>query len=328
VDTGAVHYALAREGTLAYVQGEAPIVEHALAWVDLKGKIQPLALPKRNYYEPALSPDGKRLAVVIAGTQNDDIWVLDLARESLTRLTFGPASARSPVWTPDGTRVAYSAERDGRLGIIWKPADGSGPEERLTSSLAIQAPESFSPDGKLLVFTQNDSSQRGDIMVLPLEGDRKPRPFLTTPFDEHLARISPDGRWLAYSSNESGSEELYVQTFPGPGGKWQISRGGTGAAYAVWSRDGRQLFFRNGGGTLSRVDVTTQPSFSVSSPKDLFPFTFGGFRPSARSMFDLAPDAQRLLMIPGSEKEGARNQLNVVLRWADELKRHAANGSR
>ncbi len=321
VDTGAVHYAVSRDGTFAYVRGEPPDAERSLAWVDRTGKVELLNLPKRTYFEPALSPDGKRLAVSIRGPRNYDIWVVDLERGTLARLTFGPGPALSPMWTPDGSRIIYASETDRQTGLFWKPSDGSGQEERISTSLVFPVPESISRDGKLLIYRENDPFQQGNIMVLPLEGERKPRPFLTTTFDEFGGTLSPDGQWIAYVSNESGSEELYVQPFPGPGGKRQISTGN----YACWSHDGRELFFRIGSpNRMMSVRVTTRPSFSVSTPKELFPITFGGFRAGIRSMYDLAPDSKKFLVIQGDAQSTANNQVNLVFGWADQLRHRAA----
>jgi serine/threonine-protein kinase len=325
-DTGAVNYAISSDGVLAYLLGEAPNTEHSLQWMDLSGKVELLGAPKRNYFEPVLSPDGKRVAVTIPGSRNDDIWVLDIARNTLTRLTFGPGAAFGPLWTPDGTRLVYSSERDNKPGLFWKPADGSGAEERLLSASTQPNPDSFSPDGKLLMFTLASPDRQGDILLLPLQGDRRPRDFLATPFNEYGATLSPDGRWVAYISNEAGIEALYVQPFPGPGGKWQISSGAAGGN-PQWSRDGKQLFFRIDQG-VAKVDVTTSPSFSVSAPRPLFATTFGGLRPFVRMLFSLSPDARRILTIQGSERDAGATQINLVFGWTDEIKRRAATASK
>jgi len=331
VDTGAMHYSLSRDGVMAYAPGEAPTAERALAWVDMKGKVEPLAAPRKDYYEPTLSPDGKRVAITLHGERNDDIWVLDIQRNTLTRLTFGPAAANSPLWTPDGTRIVYATEREGKPGLFWKPADGSGSEERLlTTATSFPVPDSFSPDGSLLVFTRIDPVQQGDIHVLSLS-DRKVTPFLATQFNESQGTLSPDGRWIAYASTESGPESLYVQAFPGPGGKWQISTGGTGGN-PQWSRDGKQLFFRGPSGAagqqnvVAKVDVITKPSFSASTPQTLFPVTFGGLRPLVRLFFSLAPDSRRILILEAGEASRQTTHVNVVFGLTDELKRRAASG--
>ncbi len=324
-DTGAVNYSISSGGVLAYVHGEAPNAEHALQWIDLNGKVELLAAPKRNYFEPVLSPDGQRVAVTIPGPRNDDIWVLDIARNTLTRLTFGPAAAFAPLWTRDGKRVIYSSERENKPGLFWKAADGSGVEESLMTSPTSPTPDSVSPDGKTLLFTQTDPNRQGDIRLLRLDGDRQARDFLATPFNEYGATISPDGKWVAYVSNESGTEALYVQAFPGPGGKWQITSGA--GANPQWSRDGKQLFFRLDQG-VGKVDVRTTPTFSASAPRMVFRATFGGLRPFSRLLFSLSPDSRRILSIPGGEGHAGATQINLVFGWADELKRRVATAGK
>jgi len=322
VDTGAVHYSISRNGDMVYLEGEPPDAERALVWVDLTGKTEVLGAPKRSYYEPALSPDGKRVAVSIAGPRNDDIWVLDIARNALTRLTFGPGTAGGPLWTPDGTRIVYATEREGQTGIFWKPADGSGVEEPLLISSTNTIPSSFTADGKTLLYFITDPARSGDILALPMEGERKPKPVLATPFDEYNGEISPDGRWMTYVSNESGSEEVYVQAYPGPGGKWQISTGG--GADPHWSSDGHALFFRWSRG-MARVEVNSSPTFSASVPKTLFPMNLGGFRPMTSRLFSVSRDGKRILGIQGNERDAGYDRLRFVQGWGDELQRLAAS---
>jgi serine/threonine-protein kinase len=330
VDTGAMHYAISHDGVMVYAPGETLTAERALAWVDMKGKAELLPVPRKNYFEPALSPDGKRVAVTIPGGRGDDIWILDIAGNTLMRLTFGPGTALNPIWTPDGTRIAYASEREGKPGLFWKRADGSGNEERLSTFPTFPVPSSFSADGDLLVFTQMDPARQGDIYVLSLR-DRKVTPFLTGSFNESHGTLSPDGRWMAYVSTESGNEALFVQAFPGPGGKYQISPQGTGGN-PQWSRNGKQLFFRGSAdaagrtNVVSKVDIATQPSFSASTPQTLFPVSFGGLRPQVRTFFSLAPDAKRILMVEGSDAGEGLQHLNVVFGWTDEMKRRAAGG--
>ncbi len=170
-------------------------------------------------------------------------------RETFTRLTFEGANFIA-IWTPDGKRLTFGSTRaGGSVNLYWKPADGSGTAERLTTSENVQVLNSWSPDGQMLAFQAS-----GGIWVFPLEGERKPRPFLQTPFYDGGARFSPDGRWLAYVSDESGRFEIYVQPFPGPGGKWQISNGG--GIEPVWAKNGRELFYRNGDRMMD-VEITT-----------------------------------------------------------------------
>ncbi len=205
----------------------------------------------------------------------------------------------------------------GAATIFWQLADGSGGLERLTTSEYTHYPMSASPDGQLLAFTELNPATGYDIWTLRLS-DRKAQPFLQTPFNETTPRFSPDGRWLAYVSDESGRNEIYVQPYPGPGGKWQIST--EGGKEPVWNRNGRELFYRTGGKMMA-VDIATQPSFAAGKPRVLFE---GQYEPTVLTAanYDVSPDGQRFLMLKSGEAgEAAPTQINVVLNWFEELKR-------
>ncbi len=219
--------------------------------------------------------------------------------------------------------MSYSSSRAGSLNLFWKPADGSGTEEQLLTSQSLQIPASWSPDGHVLAYTEYNPITGWDIGTLAMEGERKPQPFLRTPFNESQARFSPDGRWLAYVSNESGRDEVYVQPFPGPGGKWLIST--EGGNEPVWNPSGRELFYRNGD-KMMVVAVTTTPAFSAAKPRLLFEGQYET-NPMPVPAYDVTPDGQRFVMIKG-EREAAPTQLNVVLNWSDELRRLAPAGKR
>jgi Tol biopolymer transport system component len=306
-------FTFASDGSLVFLPGGVP-AERRLVWVDRQGRFEPLAAPPRNYLPPRISPDGRQLAVTIA-EDSTDVWVYDMIRHTLTRLTFEGIN-NLPLWTPDGKRVTFSSTRAGSTNLFWKPADGSGAAERLTTSEYTQIPQSWSPDGQVLGFHELHPITNWDIWVLPLEGERKPRPFLQTPFYESSPKFSPNGRWLAYSSNESGRFEVYVQAFPGPGGKWQISI--EGGVEPVWARNGEELFYRNGDRMMA-VDITADPTFSAGTPSLLFegPYQLsGGTRPN----YDVTPDGQHFLMVNLSEQESPVTRLTVVLNWFEELK--------
>ncbi len=321
--SGAAHYSLSPTGSLVYLPGEPQGASNSLVWVTRQGTAQPLPASARPYRDPRLSPDGKGLAVAIRGPRNSDVWVYEIARNTLTRLTF-EGSNRAPLWTPDGKRIAYYSERGpSTAGIYWKAADGTGAEGRLTASTYLQLPDSWSPDGKILAFTEMDPKTQADIWILPMEGKREARPFLKTSFWDRNPAFSPDGNWLAYVSDESGQFEVYVQSFPGPAGKWQISSGG--GNYAVWARNGRELFYVSGDRLMS-VTITTQPSFAASSPRPLLegrPATLGAF---VRAPYDVAPDGQRFIMGRSAGSESGSTQMHVVLEWTEELKRQIPGG--
>ncbi len=319
-DSGAAHFAVSGSGSLLYLPGTAATRELRLAQVDRKGTLTLLPAPVRLYRDPRLSPDGKRLAVAAAaaGTSRSlDLWVYDLQRGTLTRLTFGAANS-APAWAVDGKHLAFGSERNGVYGVFWKPADGSGTEEQLIGAPDFLLPEDWSPDGKSLVYTQIDPINQGDLWVLPLEGERKSRPFLKTQFDEFGARFSPDGRWIAYGSNESGQEEVYVQPFPGPGGRWQIST--NGGVAPEWSRSSPELFYLNGDKMMS-VPVSTKPIFSAGTPHVLFEARYALGGALTNSLYDASADGQRFYLLTSSEPESVANEFRVVLSWAQELKR-------
>jgi eukaryotic-like serine/threonine-protein kinase len=308
-------YSISSSGTLVYVSADPRQFESQLVWVDRQGKVQPIGAPLRAYSNPALSRDGKQVAVNIT-SDTEQLWTYDLSRGTLTQLTSEKGSSRDAVWTSDGKRVAYRSNRSGRWNLYWRPSDGTGPEERLTSSDALHVPDSFSPDDQLLVFTEDNVTTGFDMWALRLHDDVA-QPFLRTPFNEGAARLSPDGRWLAYYSDESGGTEVYVQPYPGPGGKWRISSGG--GESARWNPNGRELFYRNGDKIMA-VDLTTSPSFGVSTPKLLFEaqdFT---------NAWDVSPDGQRFLMVKPVEQQQVATQIDVVLNWFGELKQKVPTG--
>ena len=263
--SGAAQYSFSATGSLVYVPGGVQATQSRLVWVSRNGAEQPLAAPAHAYQYPRLSPDGRRVAVGIA-EQETQVWLYDLSRETLTRLTFEGNVNSYPAWTPDGKRIAFQSNKEGPQNIFWQLADGSGGLERLTTSEYIQAPMSWSPDGQLLAFIEVNPTTGYDIWVLRLS-DRKAQPFLRTPFNESAPRFSPDGRWLAYVSDESGRYEIYVQPYPGPGGKWQIST--EGGTEPVWNPNGRELFYRSGDKMMA-VDIATQPGFAAGKPRMLF----------------------------------------------------------
>ena len=314
--SGAAQYSISATGSLVYVLGGVQSNQSKLVWVSRSGAEQPLAAPARAYRGPRVSPDGRRVAVTIQ-EQESQVWLYDLSRETLTRLTFGGNVNNNPSWTPDGKRIAFESSNEGPLNIFWQLADGSGGLERLTTSEYVHVPHSWSPDGQLLAFIEYTPTTGYDIWLLRM-GDHKAQPFLRTPFNESVPRFSPDGRWLAYISDESGRYEIYVQPYPGPGGKWQIStEGGTEPA---WNPNGRELFYRSGDKMMA-VDITTQPGFAAGKPRMLFE---GRYRPTPVTSpnYDVSSDGQRFLMLkPSEQAQAAPTQINVVLNWFEELKR-------
>ncbi|MFI5197255.1 MAG: protein kinase [Thermoanaerobaculia bacterium] len=317
--TKAAHMAFSSDGTLVYrSRGQ---FRRTLVWMDRVGAAEPLSLPPALYLEAVLSPDGRRLAAtVVEKDESVGLLIGDLTRGTLTR---APAEGvfQNLAWTPDGNRIAldFCVNAQDHRRLNWLSADGSTPFEPLTDETSRQSekPSSFSPDGNLLLFdvlsvTDSDSSDTGwDIYVLPLSGARKAYPFLKTRFDEERAQFSPDGRWVAYDSNESGRYEVFVRPFPGPGPKWQISAGG--GARARWSRNGGDLFYRNGDKVMV-VELETNPTFRARRPRMLFEGQF-------LDPYDVDSNRNRLLMIKRDPAESGPVRINVVLNWFEEVKR-------
>jgi Tol biopolymer transport system component len=319
----AATWSFSRDGMLAYVPGGTEGAGNNLVWVNRKGMAEPLAaLPRRPYQFPRLSPDGRRIVVAIHETQLN-LWIYDRARHTFTRLTF-KGNNNWPVWTPDGTKVTYASNRAEPWNLFWKRADGSGNEELLLAAPKSQVPLSWSRDGKFLAFLRSEPETGLDVWVVQLEGTREPRPLLKSSAQERDATFSPDGHWLAYTSNESGRDEVYVLSFPSLGGKWQVST--EGGAEPVWNTNGRELFYRSGDKMMA-VATTTQPTFSVGESQMLFerPYVSGLVE---ASNYDVSPDGQRFLMVKESEDAAPATQINVVLNWTEELKRLVAAGTK
>jgi eukaryotic-like serine/threonine-protein kinase len=295
--TGAAQYSFSATGSLVYVPGGVQGAQRRLVWVSRKGAEQPLAAPARAYVFPRLSPDGRRVAVGIV-EQESQVWLYDLSRETLTRFMFEGNQNSNPTWTPDGKRIAFQSNKEGPQNVFWQLADGSGGLERLTTSEYSNNPSSWSPDGQLLAFTEINPATGNDIWVLRM-GDRKAQLFLRTPFNEVVPQFSPDGHWLAYISDGTGRYEIYVQPYPGPGGKWQIStEGGTEPA---WNRNGRELFYRSGDKMMA-VDIATQPSFTVGKPRMLFA---GPYVPTATALPNYDVRVSRWPALPDAQARRA-----------------------
>ncbi len=320
VSTGAAHFAVSGVGSLAYVPGDPMAGIRRPLWADRQGSGAPAEVEAAFYTQVRLAPDDRRAAFAVGTNQSIDLWIADFERGTTSRLTFG-GFAGDPTWTPDGRRVAYSwldatglrTNRD----IYWRAADGSG-EAELLWQLAEGSglPHCFSPDGKLLVVSVQ-VADRYDLWILPVEGDRTPRPLLETPFSEFHPELSPDGRWLAYASNESGRNEVFVQPFPGPGGKWQISNGEGTEPH--WSGDGRELFYRSAD-ALMRVPVDTTQGFLPGRPERLFE----GVRSSgAARQYAVTRDGDRFLYLPTSGAARLSRAV-LVLDWASEVERLTA----
>ena len=312
--SGSVEYDVSDAGTLVYVPGTARPPAMSLAWVDRQGKSKELPVTPNGYASPRISPNGKLLAVQILAGGPEELWIYDFARSTLMRLTFSIGTS-FPVWMPDSQRLIYRT-RVPSFSLRRKAADGSGEEETLLGSDFEDpgaSPLTISPDGKTLLLGTIGSSGAIGLRALALDGSRKLETYLDAGYNESQADFSPDGRWVAYASNETGRQEVYVQPYPGRGGKWMISSGGGQAPR--WSRTGREIFFRNDEAFMT-VPVETQPTFKAGTPRALFrDAIYMGQRD-----YDVAPDGEHFLMIKRKEASVGENQVNMVLHWNEELK--------
>ncbi len=306
-------FTVSETGSIVY--GINPAIKNTLVWVDREGQVSPIKEVPGSYSTPRLSPDGRHLAFDWAG----DIWILDLERSTRTRLTAEGRNYR-PIWTPDGFRITFATSRSRSIDIYWKLADGSGEAMPLLARDPYpQIPLSWSLDGKHLLFREIHPESGGDIWVLSRTPDHSISSVIATKFLEGRAAFSPDGDWLVYVSNESGRSEVYVQPFPGPGKRWQISP--EGGSFPVWSADGTELFYRQPDGWIMSVVVETEPVFVAKDPQRLFEGRFTG-------SFDVTADGQRFVMAQSVEDLGALvTELRVVLNWFEELKRLAPSGN-
>jgi len=321
--SGCGQFAVATPGTLIYLRGDARGIKRRLVAVDRAGGERPLLDEPRAFSEPYLSPDGRLLVVSIEGT-NQDLWLVDLPRRTLSRMTFDLTEEFSPRWTQDGRGLFFGFSRAGGDPEIYvMPADGGGSREPVFAEGKVaRFPGSVAPDGRTLAYIEAIADENADIWVLPLYGDRIPTPFVKTPFNEFGPEFSPDGRFVAYASNESGRFEVYVRPFPGPGPRRQVSLGG--GTSPVWSKSGGELFYRNGDAVMAAA-ITTRPEFSSAAPRTLFRGEYEEpARPDWPRNYDVTPDGKQFLMIK-PDPDGRPTQAHVVFHWFEELKRQTTS---
>jgi serine/threonine-protein kinase len=334
--------AISNSGTLVYVPQPriSPVPKGAtatvatssgrtLVWVDRQGKEEALGADADAYSSLRISPDGTRVALTIKTSGNQDIWIWDIVRKNMTRLTFDKADDSGPIWTPDGKRIVFHSRRGGVLGgVYWKSADGIGEDELLASKPDRPIyPGSFSPDGKILAVTEISLAPLGvDIGMLSMEGRREIKGLIQEKYNEDQPQISPNGRYVAYQSDDSGKGEIYVCSLPDVNkGKWQVSSSGGGSP--LWSPDGRELFYRSGDATMA-VDIETEPTFKRGNPKTLFRGTYlsDTFLTIVKTPWDIHPNGKKFLMIKPATSTGAAptaalpRKINIVLNWFEELK--------
>ena len=300
--------AVSGNGALAYVRsgGMSQVMS-----VDERGVARVLLEERRAYSHPRLSPDGRRIAFDVGRTQGSDIWVYDLSSRAFDKVTNAGVSDR-PEWTPDGKKLLYSSNRqDGHYALWWQLADGSAPAELIYSAGDGIREGVATPDGQAVIYRVDTPRTNRDVFLLPLTGARTPVPLLTSPADELMPRVSPDGKWLAYVSDESGMSEVYVRPLSG-GGRVTVSVGG--GMEPLWSPDGRRIFYRSGP-ALAAASITTSPSLAVTATQTLFQGDYEAhpYHPN----FDVGHDGKSFIMLKSAEDE---RRLVLVLNWVQELR--------
>lgn len=306
---GAAQFAVSQSGTLVYLSAPAPSPENDLAWIERDGSARPFGLKPQQYQSPRFSPDGQKLALTVRQT-NPQIWVYDLGRATLRQMTFGEGENEVPLWSPNGREIAYAA--NGRKQAVILEVDGSAPERVIASIPDHFHLLSWSPDGKLIAF-EKFASGHVEIWMLPVSSGQKPYRILERSAAGQPA-FSPSGRLLAYTSRESGSNEVFVTSFPGPGETTQVSK--DGGDEPLWSRDGRELFYAHRD-VLMRATVSSSPSLSVGKPEVLFSARFLR-SPKAGPNYDIAPGNKRFIMATSPQSSGSI-QARVVLNWTSRL---------
>ncbi|MHC4432035.1 MAG: protein kinase domain-containing protein [Planctomycetota bacterium] len=320
ITSGNAPFCVSQNGLLYYVRGGEWMARRQLVWVNRQGEeIEQLPLAPQAYADLSLSPDGRRLAFEKFERGAFNIWVYDLPSGAATQLTF-ESNNSSPLWTPDGNWLTFTSWRAGPFDVYRVPVDSSGNDELLVSGPYDQVATSWSPDGKILLFTETSPDTGADIWFLSVEDANTPRPLLRESWNERSGVFSPDGNWIAYQSDREGSDEVYVTPFSGPVPK-KISTGG--GHQPVWSRDGKELFYRVGDKMKSAV-IETEPEFKATDSEDLFA---GKHLAGWGQSYDVKGDGQRFLMIKESEEREAAAQLIVVLNWFEELKRLVPTGN-
>jgi Tol biopolymer transport system component len=298
-----------------------------LTWLDLTGKHLGTIGEPSDYTSIALSPDGMRAAVSVA---DSEIWLMDLSRGIRTRFTFGQGRSISPIWSPDGTRIIFASDRDGGVfNLYQKIANGAADEQLLLKSPANKTPTSWSRDGRFLLYNAQNPKTRNNVWVLPLDADGRkaaePKPFLRTesqePHASFDASFSPDSRWVAYASDESGHNEIYVRAFTpssvggfSDGGRWMVSRGANDTA-SYWADGGRELIYLASDNELTAVETTSNPSLQPGEPRALFPHP----GTAVETAVDFAGDGRMLVALPVGPSASA--PFTVVLNWPSGLKK-------
>lgn len=318
--TGKSTFTASRNGILAYQTGTSSGGVRLL-WYDRTGKQTGSILESSFYHDVRISPDGKRVAIAQIDTRirNTDLWLYEIGRAVWTRFTFDPSVERWPIWSPDGRKITFASERKNRRDLFQRLSSGAAGQTPLLESRLIKYPTDWSRDGRFLAFTASGQNTSFDIWIMPMNatGESKPFAFLQTEFSEARAVFSPDGRWIAYDSDESGKAEVYIRPFPGPGGKWQVST--AGGSRPRWRQDGKELFYLSNNDKIMSTEITLGSStVDIGSVKPLFhfrPFSGGG-----REVYDVTGDGQRFLVVSLGSLEMA-SPVTLVVNWPGVIRK-------
>ncbi|MEW6060658.1 MAG: protein kinase [Bacteroidota bacterium] len=313
--TGITNYAVSENGTLVYLPGSIEGESRKIVKIDMQGNTAVLDSSSHPYLEPSLSPDNKRIAIVIREGENYDIWIFDIARNTLSKLTFGGIN-RTPHWSPDGTMIVYMKKKNNNLNAIFsKPSDGSGDETQIFEGEGRFYVNCWTPDGKYLIVDNLTKESQSDLLVIPMSGDEKPWKYLDSKKDEYQSSLSPNGKWIAYLSDEAGPYQIYVRSFPKKEGKWQIAM--DVAEEARWSPDGKLLYYRRNS-QLMVVPVSTTSTFSAGVPKVLID-NFPSVNIDSGITYDITSDG-KYFITTAPIQELSLSKIFVILHWTDELR--------
>ncbi|MBK9241496.1 MAG: protein kinase [Acidobacteria bacterium] len=327
ISTGGAQIGFSADGTLVYVPGTAGSINNPIDWMTRDGKVSVLRSREADWSQPRFSPDGLRLALSVFDGKQRDVWVYDWARDAMQQLTQDPGNDGNPVWTPDNQRIVFQADREkaSRPNLFWANADGTGEITRLTESPNSQQAWSVHPGGRFIAFQETTASNAIDLMILPLEGDPtrgltagKATVFLSTPVSEMQPIFSPDGRWIAYFSAESGQNEVHVRSFPGPGGHWRVTTDGGG--FPRWSKTSNELFYlHQSQGKVMVVPYTVVgDSFRADKPQIWSPTNY--VQLGIQGSYDVHPDGKRLALVAANDQAGAiQDQIVVISDFFDYL---------
>jgi serine/threonine-protein kinase len=324
------HFSISDSGTLIYLPGSLSNIafgQRVPVWVDREGKEEPIPVKPDDYGCPRISPDGKKLAIVIDSGEGEDIWIWDLLRENWAKLTTDDFNNEAPLWTPDGRYVLFVTVNGNNSILKRKSASGTGDIEPLAEVPNIRiVPSSWSSDGKTLIAFDNSTDSEG-IGLISIDNDYKWSPLLNKEFNELQPNVSPDGKWIAYVTDETGNQEVYLRPFPDVDRDMKVVST-NGGSNPLWSSDSKELFYRNGESVMA-VKVQTEPGLELGKPVELFKRSYQGRVPadlSRQTMWDIHPDDNRFVMMKETAGDGGEPEaavpvkINIILNWFEELK--------